>query len=90
MTSRAKKAGEHMFSIQLKSKNYLKSIAFPNDDGEISLEGFLGKLENLAVTEGMMLEINGHNGSLRMDLTAHELERLLEKNPETTKNRSLK
>jgi hypothetical protein len=85
MTSGPKNEGEHMFSIQLKSKDCVKSIAFPNEDGEISIEGFLGKLESLEVTEGIMLEVNGRNGSLRIDLTAQELQRLLEKNPEKPK-----
>ncbi len=72
--------GEHMFSIQLKSKEYLKSVALPNDEeGNILIEGFLGTLESASLTEGVMLEINGAKGSLRMDFTEEELKRLLAK-----------
>lgn len=87
MASKPEKKSEHMFSIQLKSKDHVKSIALPHDmDGNVLIEGFLGKLENLAVTEGIMLEVNGSNGSLRMDFTELELQLLLHKR--TLKNES--
>ena len=88
MASRPKHASEHMFSIQLNSKNCVKCLAFPNGDGKILIEGFLGKLENLVVTEGILLEINGCDGSLKMDLTALELQELLEKNSKKPKKSS--
>lgn len=80
MASSLKKTSEHMFSVQLKSKDYLKSVLLPNDEGgNILIEGFLGKLESADLTEGVMLEINGAYGSLRMDFTEKELGRLLAK-----------
>ena len=85
MASRPKHPGEHMFSIQLNSKNCVKCLAFPNGDDKILIEGFLGKLENLVVTEGILLEIKGCDGSLKMDLTALELQMLLEKNSKKPK-----
>ncbi len=69
-----------MFSIELKSKEYVKSLALQNAErGNVLIEGFLGKIENLNFTEGLMLEINGTNGSLKMDLSETELKRLLPK-----------
>ena len=69
-----------MFSIELKSKEYVKSLALQNaESSSVLIEGFLGKLENLNFTEGVMLEINGANGSLRMDFSEKELARLLAK-----------
>ena len=80
MVSRPDKTDKHMFSIQLKSKDHVKSLAFPNEqDGNVLIEGFLGQLKNLTVTEGIMLEVNGQNGRLRIDLTERELQRLLHK-----------
>jgi hypothetical protein len=77
MASNLKKTAEHMFSIQLNSKDHLKSIVLPNDEsGNILIEGFLGELENVNFTEGIMLEINGANGSLKMDLSENELKEL--------------
>jgi hypothetical protein len=80
LSTRSKKTDQHLFSIELKSKDFIKNLALQtNEAGEVLIEGFLGKLENLNLTEGLMLEINGVNGSLKMDLTEVELERLLSK-----------
>lgn len=88
MASKPKKICKHMFSIQLKSKDSLKSIALPSDkEGNILIEGFLGTLENANFTEGIMLEINGAEGSLRMDLSEKELEGLLPKKRNLLENR---
>ncbi|HML02572.1 MAG TPA: hypothetical protein VK487_04270 [Candidatus Bathyarchaeia archaeon] len=74
----------HMFSIELKSKDFVKSLALPNDtEDKVLIEGFLGELKELGVTEGLMLEIKGINGVLRMDLKEEELRKLL--NPRTKK-----
>lgn len=77
MSSRLKKDGEHMFSIELESKKYLKRIALPNDvEDSILIEGFLGKLETVNIIEDVMLEIKGTNGILRMDLKEEALKKL--------------
>ena len=69
--------GTHTFSIELKSKEYLKLITIPNDvEDTVSIEGFLGELETLSLVEGVMLDIQGANGSLKMDLKEEELKRL--------------
>jgi hypothetical protein len=80
VATKSKKAEEHMFSIELKSREFVKSLALHSaEGGSVLIEGFLGKLENLNFTEGLMLEINGANGSLRMDFSEQELKRLLPK-----------
>lgn len=80
MVSGAKKIEEHMFSIQLKSKEHVKTVTLSNEEqGIVLIEGFLGKLETVNFTEGILLEINGANGSLRMDLSEKELKALLPK-----------
>ncbi len=69
-----------MFSIELKSKEHVRNMSLSNThDGSVLVEGFLGELESLQLAEGMMLEIKGANGSLRMDLTEKELKELLPK-----------
>lgn len=97
MESSPKKRGEHIFSIQLKSKDHVKTLALPNDaEGNVLIEGFLGNLESLSFTEGIMLEINGANGSLKMDLTKEDLRGLLPRSSspspksEKTENKRLK
>lgn len=80
MSSKSKKEDEHMFSIELKSKEHIKRVALPNENGgNVLIEGFLGKLQDLSFTEGIMLEIQGTNGTLKMDLSEKELERILPK-----------
>ncbi len=75
--------GKHTFSIELKSKEYLKLIIIPNDvEDSVSIEGFLGELEEIELVEGVMLEIKGANGTLRMDLEEEELNTLLKKGKE--------
>jgi hypothetical protein len=80
MPSKSKKGNEHMFSIELNSKEHVRRFALPNENGgNVLIEGFLGKLQSLSFTEGLMVEIQGINGTLRMDLSEKELERLLPK-----------
>ncbi len=75
-----------MFSIELKSKEYVKSLALHNAEmGNVLIEGFLGKLEQVNFIEGLMLEINGANGSLKMDFSKKELARLLPKGTQIRK-----
>ena len=68
----------HMFSIELTSKNFVKHLAFPGDsDDKVLIEGFLGELKEISITEGIILEIQGTNGILRIDLSEEELRKLL-------------
>jgi len=72
-----KKESSHAFSIELKSKEFLRNVMISNRIGEtVLVEGFLGELEELSLVEGAMLELRGSNGVLRIDLKEEELERL--------------
>ena len=74
------KVENHTFSIELKSKEYLKRVAIPTEAGDtVLIEGFLGELEEVDLVEGVMFEIKGANGILRMDLKEEELNTLLKK-----------
>ena len=85
MATKSQKEEEHMFSIELKSKRNLKSITLPDDgEGNVLVEGFLGKLQDLNFTEGVMFEIKGTKGTFRMDFSEKELERLLPKKTNQT------
>jgi hypothetical protein len=80
MASGLKRVGKHAFSVELKSKKYLKLVAIPNDaGGNVLIEGFLGELVVVDLVEGVMLEILGTNGTLKMDLKEEELRKLLTK-----------
>jgi hypothetical protein len=69
----------HMFSIELKSKDFVKRLAMPNDsEDKVLIEGFLGEIKELTVIESVMLKITGVNGILRLDLKEEELRKLLQ------------
>ncbi len=69
---------EHTFSIELKSKNHVKNITLTNKiQNRILLEGSLGKLEEITLIEGRVMELKGVNGTLRIDICEDELMQLL-------------
>ena len=72
-----RKEGNHAFSIELKSKEFLRNVMISNRTGEtVLVEGFLGKLEELSLIESAMLELRGSNGILRIDIKEDELKKL--------------
>lgn len=74
---------EHAFSIEMRSRNHLRKVSVSNGghDG-VFIEGFLGELEELCMVEGVILELKGVNGTLRIDIKEDELRRLLSKKRE--------
>lgn len=72
-----KKESSHAFSIELKSKEFIRNVMISNRIGEtVLVEGFLGELEDASFIEGAMLELRGSNGVLRIDLKEEELKRM--------------
>ena len=62
----------------MKSEHCVKRMSFlDKENGKVFFEGFLGKLENVAMVEGVMLEIEGRNGILKLDITQQEMENCL-------------
>ncbi len=62
------------FSIELQSKEYLKTMKMSNGKTEcVLVEGTLGKLTQTRFDEDIVLEIIGTKGTLRIDLTQAEL-----------------
>ena len=85
MLFEAKKMGkrvqEHSFSVEMKTEGAVRRIAFlDNENGQVFFEGFLGKLKNVNMIEGVMLEIEGVNGTLKLDITQKEIEHCLMRN----------
>jgi hypothetical protein len=71
-----RKSEEHSFSIEMKSEHGVKRMSFlDNENGHIFFEGFLGKLKKINVVENVMLEIEGKNGVLKLDITRKEIEK---------------
>jgi hypothetical protein len=74
-----KKTNEnHAFSIELNHKGHLQSLVMPNTvNGNLVIEGVLGKLLSACFVEDSMLEIRGVNGTLRIDLSNEEFKTLI-------------
>ncbi|MCW4029583.1 MAG: hypothetical protein NWE92_08050 [Candidatus Bathyarchaeota archaeon] len=80
----------HLFSIELTSKNFVKRFAISSDsDDKVLIEGYLGELKEIGITEGIILEIQGTNGILRIDLTEEELRKLLPSTKTNEKTQAL-
>lgn len=68
----------HMFSVELKSKAYVRGISISNETRDrVLFEGDLGELEEVAFVGGSMLEVRGANGVLRVELGHGEMEKLM-------------
>lgn len=68
----------HVFSIEMKSKRYVRSISISDEAKDrVLFEGDLGKLEEVTFIGGGMLEVRGSNGVLRVELGQGEMEKLM-------------
>jgi len=75
-----KTKNRHSFSVELKSKEYVKNLSLSDDGRErVLVEGVLGELEELDVLEGTVFQLKGANGSMTLDLTEEEISRMLTK-----------
>jgi len=64
----------HAFSVEMTSREHVNRIYVSNDTrSPVVFEGEL-KIRGLRIVEDLMLEVNGVNGILRIDLTAEEFE----------------
>ena len=72
-----KEETERFFTIELKSKAHLKTINLENGPNHnVIVEGTIGMLMQAAFVEGVILEIIGKKGTLRINLEKNELRKL--------------
>jgi hypothetical protein len=65
---------ERFFSIELSSKHQIKHMSMTEGQKETTLiEGTIGNLIKATFTEGIVLEVTGTKGTLRLDLQAKEI-----------------
>ena len=69
----------HAFSIELKSKKFVKNLSIPDEGGKVVIEGYLGKLKSLKILEDVMLEIEGDFGSFFLDFDELEIAKMVPK-----------
>jgi len=68
------------FSAVLDSKKQVKNITLSDDiHQKVFFEADIGQLEQVKFTEGLLLEIVGTKGVLRIDLPVEALRKVVEK-----------
>ena len=67
------------FSVELNSKRNLKNVTLTNGPSDtVLVEGTIGELLQATFKEGVILEVKGKNGVLRVDLGENEIKKLTE------------
>ena len=65
---------ERFFSVELKSKVNLKNITLTNGGQEnVLVEGSIGELQRAEFSEGIILEVVGDKGVLRINLSQDDI-----------------
>ena len=65
---------ERFFSVELKSKVNLKNVTVRDSSQEnVLVEGTLGKLQHAEFAEGVVLEVFGDKGVLRVNLAIDDI-----------------
>ncbi len=65
---------ERFFSIELKSGLNLKNITLSNEGQQnVLIEGSIGELQRAEFSEGVILEVVGDKGVLRINLALDEI-----------------
>jgi len=78
---------ERVFSVELKSKRNLKNVTLTNGSSDsVLVEGTIGELVQATFAEGIILEVVGKKGILRIDLGEDEIKKTTEKNQPEMKN----
>ncbi len=68
------------FSVELSSKQSLLAMNMTSSTGsEISIGGTIGELVRASFLEGIVLEVTGKEGTLRLDLSIDEIDGVLER-----------
>jgi hypothetical protein len=74
---------ERFFSVELKSKLNLKNVTLSTEDKEnVLIEGSIGELQRAEFSEGIILEVVGDKGVLRINLSADEIKQKKEQEKE--------
>lgn len=68
------------FAVELKSRDSVKQVTVSNGFQGVLIEGTLGGLKRAEFVDGVVLEVAGEKGVLRVDLTKDELAKRARKN----------
>jgi hypothetical protein len=65
---------ERFFSVELKSKVSLKNVTLTNGGEEnVLVEGSIGELQHAEFSEGIILEVVGDKGVLRINISPDDI-----------------
>jgi hypothetical protein len=71
---------ERVFYVELKSNSYLKNVTLTNGSSDsVLVEGTIGELVQATFAEGIILEVVGKKGVLRIDLEKDEIKKTSQK-----------
>jgi hypothetical protein len=72
---------ERFFSVELKSKAHLKNVSLANGSRDnVLVEGSIGELLQATFADGIILEVVGKKGILRINLAEHEIKKTTDQN----------
>ena len=72
--SKKSEENERFFSVELKSKVSLKNVTLTNESQEnVLVEGSIGELQRAEFSEGIVLEVVGDKGVLRINLSPDDI-----------------
>ncbi len=72
---------ERVFSVELKSKRNLKNVTLTNGSRDsVLVEGTIGELVQASFAEGIILQVVGKKGVLRIDLGEDEITKVTGQN----------
>jgi hypothetical protein len=78
---------ERFFSVELKSKAHLKNVSLANGSRDnVLIEGSIGELLQATFADGIILEVVGKKGILRINLAEHEIKKTIDQNQSKGKN----
>ncbi len=78
---------ERVFSVELNSKRNLKNVTLTNGSSDsVLLEGTIGEFVQATFAEGIILEVIGKSGTLRVDLGENEIKKTINQNQTEVKN----
>jgi hypothetical protein len=67
-------------SVEMASKAYVKSLIVADElTGRVLFDADIGNLIGLSLVDGIVLEVRGTNGTLRVDLREREIDAMLRK-----------
>ena len=82
MTKKNKERNEHSFSIEMESRSDLSHVSLTDGSEGVLIKGKLGELVEITHPEGLMMEIEGDLGVLRLDLSEKELKLMISRGRE--------